>query len=92
MTSREQFEAWVRNQFKVREGFDESLLETRSCNCCYKEPHILLAWDAWQASRNIEIKLPDKVFVEDEFDRGHNYGIEYCAEAIAEAGYMVKGE
>lgn len=91
MTSREQFEAWVRHQFNGRKGFKESLLETMSCGCCYKSRDILLAWDAWQASRDVEIKLPDKVFVEDEFDKGHNFGIEYCAEAIAEAGFRVKG-
>lgn len=48
-------------------------------------------WAVWVASRNVEIELPDKVFVEDEFDKGHNFGIEYCAEAIAEAGFRVKG-
>ncbi|EPY6812500.1 hypothetical protein ACXEGP_002413 [Klebsiella quasipneumoniae] len=59
MTSREQFEAWVRNQFKVREVFDESLLEIMPCKCCYKTPDILLAWDSWKASRDeIEIELP----------------------------------
>jgi hypothetical protein len=44
------------------------------------------SWAAWQASRAaIEIKLDDKVMVEDEFDKGHNCAIDYCAEAIRAA-------
>ncbi|ENZ1877283.1 hypothetical protein ACGGXQ_004123 [Salmonella enterica] len=50
-----------------------------------------VAWQAWQASRAaIEIKLDDKVMVEDEFDKGHNCAIDYCAEAIRAAGIKVK--
>ncbi|EDV5596045.1 hypothetical protein OFE56_001694 [Salmonella enterica subsp. enterica serovar Montevideo] len=46
---------------------------------------------AWQASRAaIEIKLDDKVMVEDDFDKGHNCAIDYCAEAIRAAGIKVK--
>lgn len=46
---------------------------------------------AWEASRAaIEIKLDDKVMVEDEFDKGHNCAIDYCAEAIRAAGIKVK--
>ncbi|EAA5749126.1 hypothetical protein CCQ97_18410 [Salmonella enterica] len=45
----------------------------------------------WQASRAaIEIKLDDKVMVEDEFDAGHNCAIDYCAESIRAAGIKVK--
>ncbi|WP_316375004.1 hypothetical protein [Enterobacter hormaechei] len=48
-------------------------------------------WEAWQASRAaIEIKLDDKVMVEDEFDKGHNCAIDYCAEAIRAAGIKVE--
>lgn len=50
-------------------------------------------WRGWQASRAaIEIELPDKVMVEDEFDNGHNCAINYCADAIRAAGLTVKGE
>lgn len=50
-----------------------------------------LRWEAWQASRAaIWIKLDDKVMVEDEFDKGHNCAIDYCAEAIRAAGIKVK--
>ncbi len=46
---------------------------------------------AWTASRAaIEIKLDDKVMVEDEFDKGHNCAIDYCADAIRAAGIKVK--
>ncbi|CAK4058585.1 Phage protein [Salmonella enterica subsp. enterica serovar Rissen] len=48
-------------------------------------------WDAWKGARAaIEIKLDDKVMVEDEFDKGHNCAIDYCAEAIRAAGIKVK--
>ncbi|MHA0506747.1 hypothetical protein [Enterobacter sp. HNGD-822] len=48
-------------------------------------------WQAWTASRAaIEIKLDDKVMVEDEFDKGHNCAIDYCADAIRAAGIKVK--
>lgn len=51
----------------------------------------LIAWKAWLASREaIEIKLDDKVMVEDEFDKGHNCAIDYCADAIRSAGLKVK--
>lgn len=48
-------------------------------------------WQWWKKSRAaIEIKLDDKVMVEDEFDKGHNCAIDYCAEAIRAAGIKVK--
>lgn len=52
---------------------------------------VALAWRFWNLSRAaIEIKLDDKVMVEDEFDKGHNCAIDYCAEAITAAGIKVK--
>lgn len=52
---------------------------------------VALAWRFWNLSRAaIEIKLDDKVMVEDEFDKGHNCAIDYCAEAIRAAGIKVK--
>ena len=48
---------------------------------------------AWQASRKaLVVTIPEKVMEEDEFDKGHNCAIGYCAEAIREAGITVKGE
>lgn len=50
-------------------------------------------WKVWKASRAaVEIELDEKVMVEDEFDKGHNCAIDYCAEAIRAAGLKVKGE
>ncbi len=50
-------------------------------------------WTLWADSRAaIEIELPDKVMVEDEFDNGHNCAIDYCADAICAAGLTVKGD
>ncbi len=44
------------------------------------------AWVIWQASRAaIEIKLDDKVMAEDDFGKGHNCAIDYCADAIRAA-------
>ncbi|KHO36152.1 hypothetical protein PI91_12630 [Enterobacter sp. FB] len=52
---------------------------------------VRLAWRFWNLSRAaIEIKLDDKVMVEDEFDKGHNCAIDYCADAIRAAGIKVK--
>lgn len=57
----------------------------------YMEWDVALAWRFWNLSRAaIEIKLDDKVMVEDEFDKGHNCAIDYCAEAIRAAGIKVK--
>lgn len=83
MTSREQFEAWWE-----RELYDDKLSKVKGIMFNRIKANMFIAW---QASRNFEIKLPDKVFVEDEFDKGHNFGIEYCAEAIVKAGFKVKG-
>lgn len=57
----------------------------------YNYKPLNLWWKIWKASREaIEIKLDDKVMVEDEFDKGHNCAIDYCAEAIRAAGIKVK--
>ncbi|HGE9142178.1 TPA: hypothetical protein ACGBQ6_004512 [Yersinia enterocolitica] len=50
-------------------------------------------WHWWKASReSIEVELPEKVFEECEFDRGHNFGIDYCIVSLEEAGIRIKGE
>ncbi|EPT6909817.1 hypothetical protein ACVRTC_000509 [Cronobacter sakazakii] len=50
-------------------------------------------WVWWKKSRAaVEIELDAKVMVEDEFDKGHNCAIDYCAESIRAAGLKVKGE
>ncbi|WIJ49637.1 hypothetical protein OI984_01745 [Enterobacter roggenkampii] len=81
--SKQKFEKW----------FDEHMFIGSKC---IADPatkrRMFCAWiAAWQASREaIEIKLDDKVMVEDEFDKGHNCAIDYCAEAIRAAGIKVK--
>ncbi|ELY6201970.1 hypothetical protein SNQ28_000649 [Cronobacter malonaticus] len=87
--SREQFEAAIKQKFG-------DLIDQRVCKNSdgdYMAWDMQVAWWAWQASRAaIEIELDDKVMVEDEFDKGHNCAIDYCAEAIRAAGLKVKGE
>lgn len=82
-----------------RKAFESWCRVTRPClttlkNCdgkTYSHDKTQAAWKSWQASREaIEIKLDDKVMVEDEFDKGHNCAIDYCAEAIRAAGIKVK--
>lgn len=79
-SSREQFEEWFP---QMVEGMPENMVKV------FDE----MLFMAWQASRAaIEIELPDKVMVEDDFDIGHNYAIDYCADAINDAGLTVKGD
>lgn len=80
-------------KLKFEKWFDEHM---HIGSKCIADPatkrRMFCAWiAAWQASREaIEIKLDDKVMVEDEFDKGHNCAIDYCAEAIRAAGIKVK--
>ena len=84
-SSREQFEEWF------SDGINEGMKVSASGG--YENLITQTAWMAWQASRAaIEIELPDKVMVEDEFDNGHNCAIDYCANAIRAAGLTVKGD
>ena len=79
-SSREQFEEWWATYVD-------------KCSHLVEDVEYYAAKDAWQASRAaIEIELPDKVMVEDEFDIGHNCAIDYCADAIRAAGLTVKGD
>lgn len=79
-SSREQFEEWIP---AMVDGLPENMARI------FED----MLFTAWQASRaEIEIELPDKVMVEDEFDIGHNWAIEYCADAIRSAGLTVKGD
>ncbi|MGV6110618.1 hypothetical protein ACVN4H_19650 [Escherichia coli] len=61
-------------------------------DCGYVYSSTEMAWRAWQASRAaIEIKLDDKVMAGDDFGKGHNCAIDYCADAIRAAGIRIKG-
>lgn len=79
-SSREQFDEWIP---AMVDGLPENMARI------FED----MLFTAWQASRAaIEIELPDKVMVEDEFDIGHNWAIDYCADVIRSAGLTVKGE
>ena len=79
-SSREQFEEWFP---QMVEGMPENMVKIFDD----------MLFTAWQASRAaIEIELPDKVMVEDDFDNGHNCAIDYCADAIHSAGLTLKGD
>ncbi|WP_407732255.1 hypothetical protein ACJJVG_05855 [Pseudocitrobacter faecalis] len=75
-----------------RKQFEESFRKIMaSGDLRMPEDFIKICWEVWQGSRAaIEIKLDDKVMVEDEFDKGHNCAIDYCAEAIRAAGIKVR--
>ncbi|EEX2765658.1 hypothetical protein R7503_001429 [Escherichia coli] len=89
--SRKAFEQWYLLNWGYREDNHETLFEIGPDDGLYYRLGVRLAYDAWQASREaIEIKLDDKVMVEDEFDKGHNCAIDYCADAIRSAGIKVK--
>lgn len=95
MDSRAQFEEYIRRTFTY------ALLERHEEEAPFKGEYIEAfretEWELWQAAWQaahaaIEVTLPEKVMVEDEYDRGHNYGIEYCEEAIKAAGIRIKGD
>lgn len=89
MTSREQFEKWV----KEETGFDLWRTEypmTEWDNQQYKCHQTNLAWMAWQASRAaIEIELPNQFPGEYYLDRNVIYADELIEE-LEQAGLKVK--
>lgn len=92
--SREQFEEWYVENWGHTEDHHETMFERDpDFPEDYYRLGVRLAHHSWQASRAaIEIELPDKVMVEDDFDIGHNCAIDYCADAIHAAGLTVKGD
>lgn len=97
MTSREQFEKWV----KEETGFDLWRTEypmTEWDNQQYKCHQANLAWMAWQASRAaIEIELPTTIEVHPfgpsaakMFCELHKNTVAECAKSILAAGLKVK--
>ncbi|ELY5808705.1 hypothetical protein SNN52_003759 [Cronobacter sakazakii] len=96
--SRKQFEeSWLRRGGESSDliRYPENHHEIGSGNIGgqYVMDDVQSHWQTWQASRAaVEIELDAKVMVEDEFDKGHNCAIDYCAEAIRAAGLKVKGE
>ncbi|UOK17888.1 hypothetical protein [Escherichia phage BUCT618] len=91
-SSREQFEEWIYKNRMRGVPFDIEVFDVDGA-IFYKSTETQGQWNAWQASRAaIEIELPDKLMVEDEFDNGHNCAIDYCADSIRSAGITVKGD
>lgn len=97
MTSREQFESWV----KEETGFDLWRTEypmTEWDDQQYKCHQTNLAWMAWQASRSaIEIELPATIEVHPlgpsaakMFCELHKNTVAECAKSILAAGLKVK--
>ena len=93
MTSREQFEAWV----KEEAGFDLWRTEYPMTECDdqqYKCHQTNLAWMAWQASRTaIEVATPWLCGDGDndtEWTQGYNDGVMATEKAIISAGLKVK--
>lgn len=97
MTSREQFEEWV----KEETGFDLWRTEYPMTECDdqqYKCHQTNLAWMAWQASRSaIEIELPTTIEVHPfgpsaakMFCELHKNTVAECAKSILAAGLKVK--
>ncbi|EPA8481293.1 hypothetical protein ACQ68S_003963, partial [Salmonella enterica subsp. enterica serovar Rissen] len=85
--SRKQFEIMAAKELCI---LPEMVEKDRTGNGYNYKP-LNLWWKIWRASRDaIKIKLDDKVMVEDEFDKGHNCAIDYCADAIRAAGIKVK--
>ncbi|QYN65531.1 hypothetical protein HGB43_07540 [Salmonella enterica] len=79
--SRKQFLEWFGEEFESINNSEELHVQAIK----------MIAWQSWVKSRAaIEIKLDDKVMVEDDFDKGHNCAIDYCADAIRAAGIKVK--
>lgn len=79
--SRKQFLEWFGEEFESINNSEELHVQAIK----------MIAWQSWVKSRAaIEIKIDVKVMVEDEFDKGHNCAIDYCAEAIRAAGIKVK--
>lgn len=93
--SQSDFEAWLKSKMPTTYK-----LAYETENYCDDEDMVNLAKasvldmrTAWQASRDsLVVELPDKVLEECEFDRGHNFGIDYCIICLEGAGIRIKGE
>ncbi|MDX6839778.1 hypothetical protein [Hafnia paralvei] len=94
MTSREQFEAWLRAQPHVLNVGIEP-------DGTYTLHEDRVAWEAWQASREaVEVELPEEMKAREALDKG--FMCDYAAgvtdtvvqvrENLIAAGIKVKGE
>lgn len=94
MTSREQFEAWLRAQPHVLNVGVES-------DGTYTLHEDRVAWEAWQASREaVEVELPEEMKAREALDKGFMcdyaagviYTVVQMRENLRTAGIKVKGE
>lgn len=53
--------------------------------------YVQVEWSIWQASRAVEIDLPDDTTSSEDWQRGYNQGIKDCRNKITESGYKFKG-
>lgn len=96
MTSREQFESWL----KEVHGLYGEDVEWQSERNCYAKFGIHLAWCAWRASRAaVEIELPTTIELHPfgpsaakMFCELHKNTVAECAKSIRAAGLKIKGE
>lgn len=85
---------------KCREEFESEMAKLGDCVDMrrakngdeeYMAWDVGLAWRMWKASReNIVIHIDSKIYVEDDFDAGHNTAIDYCVKDITDAGLKVE--
>lgn len=84
MTSREQFEAWFQQKYKVTADTMKVM-----------QIKVELAWESWQASRaSVDIEILNEPFIAIKKDATnydfYNAGIESAKRAITNAGIKVK--
>lgn len=95
MTSREQFEAWVKNKYPF-EPMKDILLGVGPRKEMYHLTSIQRQWEAWQASREaVEVELPAACADDEYFNDGVFQPMRYerdVERAIRAAGIKVKGE
>lgn len=92
MTSREQFEVWVSNQYPF-DPIESILLRIGPDRARYHLKVIQGLWEAWQASREaVEIELPSVTDAADWLVSVDVMESEHVISAIRAAGIKVKGE
>ncbi|EOZ3195989.1 hypothetical protein ACQL2C_004457 [Yersinia enterocolitica] len=92
--SREDFE--VNYAKKLRSNFDRNIYRTDR----YVSLNVQAHWETWQASReSLVVILPKTcrdIAGEDAYldsdETSFDYGVNFCAEAIRDAGIRIKGE
>lgn len=94
MTSREQFEVWVSNQYPF-DPIESILLRIGPDRARYHLKVIQGLWEAWQASREaVEVEIPTRVDCCNVPFAAHSWNacLEESEKRIRAAGIKVKGE